>query len=145
MRCFMTCAPAHVMIYRWLKFKPLFYIVQFAKLRTKNQFNIALILTDRIPSLRFSRVCLKQQIAYNTILDCCTVHWSNLNKKVQMYSHWLSEGECQRLTRQWSDAPTFSITALARERERVSQPQLFSPSCLSRPSGHWPVQAAWRE
>ena len=36
---------AHVMIYRWLKFKTLFYIMQFAKPRTKNQFS-ALILTD---------------------------------------------------------------------------------------------------
>ena len=41
--------------------------------------------------------------------------------------------------------PTLSISALARERERVAQPQLFSPSCLSRPIGRWPVQAAWRE
>ena len=56
----------------------------------------------------------------------------------------------QKLLKMENDAQkyelyTLSITALARERERVSQPQLFSPSCLDRPVADWPAQAAWRE
>ena len=40
---------------------------------------------------------------------------------------------------------TSSITALARERELVSQSQLFFPSCLSRPISHWLVKTARKE
>ena len=47
----------------------------------------------------------------------------------------------QRFFSHWSGA-TSSITALARERELVSQSQLFFPSCLSQPIRQWPVQEA---
>ena len=50
----------------------------------------------------------------------------------------------QRFFSHWSGA-TSSITILARERELVSQSQLFFPSCLSQPIRQWPVQEAWKE
>ena len=39
---------------------------------------------------------------------------------------------------------TSSITVLRVNKARVKNSQFFSLSCLSRPSGHWPVLAALR-
>ena len=40
---------------------------------------------------------------------------------------------------------TYSITALARERERISQSQFVIPSCFSQQNGHWPLQVPWKD
>ena len=40
---------------------------------------------------------------------------------------------------------TSSITALARERERISQSQFVFPSCLEQPVAVWLAKATWKD
>ena len=41
--------------------------------------------------------------------------------------------------------PTFSITPFCRKNLHISQSQFVSSSSFSRPIGHWPAEAAWRD
>ena len=71
--------------------------------------------------------------------------WSR-NCSDKQYYLKVKNQQCLIFFSHWSGAPSSNhYTALARERELVSQSQLFIPSCLSQPIRQWPVQEAWKE